>query len=134
MRSRLLLLVASLSFGIANALPGAKAYAQTRVVLKSGESAELMSVYFVSNCRSVMLGLPEIEILEGPQQVTLSIKEGMVLPRRQNCANRVQGGVLFATAKGVTEPLETKITYRLKYKTKDGDRPRGYVYLLSLFP
>jgi hypothetical protein len=81
-----------------------------------------------------MIGLPEVEILDGPPQVTLSIKKDMVLPRRQNCANRVPGGVLFATAKEVAEPVEAKITYRLKYQTKDGERPRGYVFLLSLFP
>jgi hypothetical protein len=81
-----------------------------------------------------MVGLPEIEVLEGPQQVTLSIKETMVLPRRQNCANRVPGGILMATAKDVSEAMETKITYRVNYKTKDGNRQRGRVFLLSLFP
>lgn len=126
--------LATLSLGIADAVMGAKGHAQERIALKAGESVELQTVYYISNCRSIMVGLPEIEILEGPRQVTLSIKEGMVLPRRQNCANRVPGGTLVATAKDVSEPMETKITYRLKYKTKDGDRQRGHVYLFSLFP
>ncbi len=81
-----------------------------------------------------MVGLPEIEVLEGPKEVSLSMKQGMVLPRRQNCAARVPGGILIATAKDVKEPVEAKLTYRLMYKTKDGDRPRGYVLQLSLFP
>ena len=81
-----------------------------------------------------MIGLPQVEVLEGPQQVSLSIKEEMVLPRRQNCANKVPGGILMATAKDVSEPKETKLTYRVNYKTKDGDRQRSHVYLLSLFP
>jgi len=127
-------LLAILSFGGAGGLMGAVGHAQTRIALKSGESVELQSVYYVSNCRSTMVGLPEIEVLEGPQQVTLSIKEAMVLPRRQNCANRVPGGILIATAKDVSQAMETKITYRVNYKTKDGNRQRGRVFLLSLFP
>ena len=127
-------LLAALSFGIADAAMGTKGHAQTRIALKSGESVEVGPVYYVSNCRSIMVGLPQIEILEGPQQVTLSIKEGTVLPRRQNCANRVPGGILVATAKDVLQPIESKITFRLKFNTKDGDRQTGHVYLLSLFP
>ncbi len=127
-------ILATLIIGLTDIAIGAKVHAQTRVVLKAGESVELMTVYWVTNCRSVMIGIPEIEVLEGPQQVTLNIKEAMVLPRRQGCANRVPGGVLTATAKDVQEPTEAKLTYRLKYKIKDGDRPRGYVYLLSLYP
>jgi hypothetical protein len=81
-----------------------------------------------------MIGLPEIEILEGPEEVTLNIKEGQVLPRRQGCAKPVEGGTLILTAKTVTEPTEAKLTYRLKYKTKDGPRQTAHVYNISLFP
>lgn len=125
--------VAVLLVGIMDAV-SSKGHAQRVIILKAGESVELMTVYWVSNCRSIMVGLPEIEVLEGPKEVSLSIKEGMVLPRRQNCASRVPGGILIATAKDVKEPAQAKLTYRLKYKTKDGDRPRGYVFQLSLFP
>src|SRR5215475_7380236 len=72
----------------------AHAQAEGSIAMKSGENVELGPVYWVSNCRSVTLGLPEVEILEGLPGVTLSIKEAMVLPRRQNCANKVSGGVL----------------------------------------
>jgi len=54
-----------------------------RLALKSGESVELYPVYWVINCRSVMIGLPEVEVLEGPPQLSLSIREEKVLPRRQ---------------------------------------------------
>ncbi len=112
-------------------------YAQTnvqRIALKSGESVELQPVYWVVNCRSTMVGIPEIEILEGPTEVTLGIKEEMVLPRRFNCANRVPGGTIVATTKDVKEPVEAKLTYRVKYKTKDGNRQTSNVYNISLFP
>jgi hypothetical protein len=30
--------------------------------------------------------------------------------------------------------MEAKLTYRVKYKTKDGDRQLGHVYSISLYP
>jgi hypothetical protein len=121
-------------FALAVVLPAGSADAQDRVALKSGESADLGTVYWVAQCRSIMLGLPTVEILEGPPEVSLSIKEGMVLPRRQNCAQPVSGGTLVVSAKAIREPMQTKLTYRLKYKTKDGERVRGGIYNLSLYP
>ena len=133
MRMRSVIFLVALSFGVGNAVTDGRA--QNKIIaLKAGESIELHTVYWVTNCRSIMVGLPEIEILEGAEQISLSMKQEMVLPRRQNCANRVPGGILVATAKGVKEPTEGKLTYRLKYKTKDGERPRGYAFRLSLFP
>jgi len=116
---------------------GAAAQAQAdvrRLGVKSGENIELGPVYWVVNCRSIMIGLPEIEILEGPPEVTLSIKEAQVLPRRQGCAAPVAGGKLMLSAKSVTERTEAKLTFRLKYKTKDGDRQISNSYIVSLFP
>ena len=111
-----------------------KASAQERLALKSGESVDLSPVYWVVQCRSIMIGLPTVEILEGPPGVFLSIREGMVLPRRQNCATPVPGGTLVISAKDIAEPADAKLAYRLKYKTKDGERVRGNVYRLSLYP
>ncbi len=121
------------AFTVALATGGA-AHAQDRVALKSGESVELSAVYWVINCRSVMIGIPEIEILEGLDAVSLAIKQGMVMARRLNCPKPVPGGTLVITAKDVSEPTEGKLTFRLKYKTKDGDRQLSLVYRVSLFP
>jgi hypothetical protein len=116
-------------------LPPGSAFAQSlRIALKSGESVDLGPVYWVANCRSIMVGLPEVEILEGPPGLMLSLREAMVLPRRQKCPATVAGAVLTATAKDVKEPIEAKLTYRLKYKTRDGDRQRSNIYDVSLFP
>src|SRR5690242_1507366 len=68
--------------------------AQRRLALKSGESTDLYPVYYVANCRSIMIGLPEIDLLEGPPELTLSIREEPVLPRRQGCAAKVPGGTV----------------------------------------
>jgi len=108
--------------------------AQTRIALKNGESAELSLVYYVVNCMSIMVGTPEVEILEGPDELTLEIKKGNVIPRAQNCAKPVPGGTLVATVKQVTERKDAKLTYRIKYKSKQGDRQVGGVYNVSLFP
>jgi hypothetical protein len=105
-----------------------------RVALKNGESVELGTVYYIANCRSIMTAKPEIEVLEGPAEVTVTIKEGMVLPRNQNCPNKVPGGTIVATANGITESKLTKLFYRVKYKTKDGDRQTANGYYVGLFP
>jgi hypothetical protein len=137
MRMVLTAFLATIQFVIAGVVIGAGAQAQgerPRLVVKNGESVELQPVYWVVNCRLTMIGLPEIEVLEGPPQVTLSIKEAQVLPRGQGCAAKVSGGTLMLSAKGVTEPVEAKLTYRLKYKTKDGERQTSNAYIVSLFP
>jgi hypothetical protein len=105
-----------------------------RIAIKNGETIEMRSVYRVVQCKSILIGIPEVEILEGPSQVTLSIREEPVLPRRQGCAEKVPGGTLLLSAKDVTQPLEAKLTYRVKYKTKDGSRQRSDSYIVSLFP
>jgi len=105
-----------------------------RVALKNGESVDIGPVYFITNCKSIVIGRPDVEILEGPPEVTVSIREEMVLPRLQNCAQKVPGGTVVLTAKDLTASKEAKITYRVKYKTKDGDRQRGVVVNVSLFP
>ena len=105
-----------------------------QVAVKNGESIDLGTVYYVSNCKSIMIGLPVVEVLEGPSSVALSIREEPVLPRRQGCAAKVAGGTLVLTAKDVTEPAEAKLTYRLNYKTKDGPRQSSAALMVSLFP
>jgi hypothetical protein len=104
------------------------------IALKSGESVTLGPVYWVVNCKSIMIGVPTVEVLEGPPELSLSLKEDMVLPRRQNCAAKVKGAVLTATAGAVKAVVHAKLTFRLKYQTKDGDRQSARVYDVSLFP
>jgi ribosomal protein L21 len=120
--------VAGLSVGAAHA------QSQGNIALKSGESVELGPVYWIANCRSILIGLPEVEILEGPPGLTLNLKEAMVLPRRQNCPNKVSGGILSAAAAEVKDQTQGKLVYRIKYKTKDGDRQRSGTFNVSLFP
>jgi hypothetical protein len=124
-------------FGIAVFAVTAVTYAQSnpkRIALKSGESTELRNYFFVTNCRSIMIGQPELEVLEGPEEVTVTLKEGTVLPRAQNCAKPVPGVSVLATAKDVAEPKQAKLTFRLKFNTKTGERQDSSTYIVLLFP
>ena len=126
-----------LSFSIAVFVGAAGADAQQnppRIALKSGESVELMNVFLIINCRSIAIGSPELEVLEGAPELSLTIKEQPIIPRAYNCANPVPGGKVVATAKDVDEPKEVKLTFRVKYKGKSGDRQWSYIYNVSLFP
>jgi hypothetical protein len=77
---------------------------------------------------------PEVEVLDGPPQVSATIREAMVLPRRQGCARKVSGGMLSITAKEIDDPSFTHLTLRVSYKTKDGDRKFSHVLNLQLIP
>jgi hypothetical protein len=118
-------------------LPGAWARAQDGVriiALKSGEVSEVQDVWSVANCRSVLTAPPQVEVLEAPPQLTLTVKPAMVIPRRFNCAQPVQGGKIIATVGEVKEPIRGRLVYRTLYKTKDGDRHVGQVYEVALYP
>jgi hypothetical protein len=105
-----------------------------RLAIRNGESVELHLIYYVSHCRSIMVGLPEVEILEGPAELSLSIREEAVLPRRLGCAAKVAGGTLLLTAKDVSDKIHANLIYRLKYLAKDGPRETSSTYFVSLFP
>jgi hypothetical protein len=129
---------ALLALGLALIIGRPYAGAQTqssRAALRNGEALELTTFYYISNCRSIMIGLPEIEILEGSAELSLAIKEEQVVPRKFGCVNKVPGGKLILTAKGsVTERTEVNLFFRLKYRTKDGDRQTSGTYIVTLFP
>jgi hypothetical protein len=104
------------------------------IALKSGESTEVTKLYWVEGCRSTLKSPPEVEILDGPPQVTAEVKEAMVLPRVQNCSKPVQGGILVLSAKDIEDPSFSRLTLRVIYKTRDGDRKISGVFNLQLLP
>jgi hypothetical protein len=105
-----------------------------RIALKSGESVELRDYSFIANCRSIMVGTPVLDVLEGPEELSLALREGTVIRRDRGCSTPVPGGKVVATAKDVKEPKEAKLTIRLNYNTKEGERQSSSVYIVSLFP
>jgi len=81
-----------------------------------------------------MVGTPVLEVLEGPEELSLALREGTVIRRDRGCSTPLPGGKVVATAKEVKEPKEAKLTIRLNYSTKDGERQSSSVYLVSLYP
>jgi hypothetical protein len=43
-------------------------------------------------------------------------------------------GTVIAAAKDVQVKKSARLVFRVKYKTKDGDRQNGQVYSVELFP
>jgi hypothetical protein len=115
-------------------LPGADLQAQSRLALRSGETTELSQVYYIANCKSQLKSPPAVEVIDGPPGITVSVKEAMVVPRVHGCARPVAGGKLMITANDVEDESHTRLTIRITYKTKDGERQSSAVYNLSLFP
>jgi len=79
-----------------------------------------------------MIGTPVLDVLEGPEELVVTLKEGMKLPPK--CTKQVPGGTVVATAKEVKAPKEAKLTIRLKFNTRVGDRQTSNAYIVSLFP
>jgi hypothetical protein len=105
-----------------------------RIALKSGESAVLRDYSFVVNCQSIMVGTPGLDVLEGPEELSIALKDDPVIRRDRGCSTPVPGGKVVATAKEVKEPKEARLTIRLNYNTKDGPRQSSSVFLISLLP
>jgi len=105
-----------------------------RISLKSGESATLRNYSFVTGCVSVMVGQPTLDVLEGPEELSFTLKEGPVIRRANGCSAPVPGGEVVVTAKEITQAKEARLTIRLNYMTKNGPRQSANVYLVSLFP
>jgi len=126
---------------LAFVLPRESAQAQTiqrsaqEISLRSGESTEYANVFFIGmNCKSLLKGLPEVEILDGPPGVTATINAANVVPRGLGCAKPVTGGKLLITAKDIQEHSYTRMVLRINYKTLNGDRQRSEQVNISLFP
>lgn len=102
--------------------------------LKSGESVEIMDLYWVTNCQSLLTSPPEVTVLDGPPGVTASTTEAMVTPRFQQCAKPVKGSKLKLSADKIDDQSYSVMTLRIKYKTKDGERDRSFTFNIALFP
>jgi hypothetical protein len=120
--------------GIAGFFNVAMARADESIALKSGESAELGPLYWISHCRSILKSPPLAEMLEGPSELTVSVREAKVLPRRYQCAQEVPGGVLVLSATDIKEKSQAHVTIRIKYPTRDGERQHSRAIEVSLFP
>jgi hypothetical protein len=121
---------------VAIAFAGVSAEAADVVALKSGETAELGNLFFVVNCRSTLKGTMTVEVLEGPPEITASIRLQQIIPRIQNCAKPVPGGVLLlSAAKEIKARTQAKVVLRVKYPIVDGgERQKSFDIDLILLP
>ena len=135
------LLVAFAVFGFASLGSAISSGAQTiyfsvlNVALKNGESIQLGEVFYISTeCRSLLTGTPEVEIMDGPPGVAVTIKKAMVVPRSVGCAKEIPGGKIMISANDIEDYSHTRMVVRIKYPTKSGDILRSRHINVTLFP
>ena len=127
------LAIACVGLAVFVAVSGAESQqAPRRIALKTAESTELRNFYAIQHCRSILIGTPVLDVLQGPKELTVTFKEGLKLPTK--CTKPVPGGTVIATAKEIKTPQEAKLTIRLKFNTKIGERQTSNSYIVSLFP
>jgi hypothetical protein len=141
MRTSTISLLTILQVGIAGALSVAVAHAQNisivgeeNIALKSGESQEVSEIYYQTACVSQLKSTPRVEVVDGPPGVTAELKEAMVIPRFQKCANPIKGAKLVIGVKNVEDPSFSQLILRIVYDTREGERKLAHVYNLSLVP
>lgn len=120
---------------------GASARAQTihmsvsDIALKNGENIEFGDVYFIAaNCSSLLTATPEVEIVDGPPGVAVTVKRAMVVPRFYGCAKPVAGGKIMIAAKDVEDYSYSRMVLRVTYKTRSGNWQRSQHINVALFP
>jgi hypothetical protein len=101
---------------------------------KSGAVIDLRPVFRQVNCRGMLLATPEVEILQGPPELTLSVRDEMVEVPAANCPRKIKGAMVVATIGQVSQPIEGRLIFRVKYKGKYRNTQTGHAYDFSLSP
>lgn len=104
------------------------------ISLKAGESVDLIPVYWVEGCTSLLVTVVGVDVLEGPPGVTLTIRREDVVPNRQGCSNKVNGGVVVASVKDVPAAIRSTLRYRVRYKTQNGANQSTHTVQIGLYP
>ena len=104
------------------------------ISLKSGETLEIMNLSYSVNCDSQLNSAPLAEDMEGPTEVSVTVKEAMVVPREQNCDKPQKGGKLLFSAKDIDDYSTSTLTVRITYDTREGERKPSYSFNIILLP
>jgi hypothetical protein len=105
------------------------------IALRNGESTEFGDVFLVGvDCRSLLTGVPEIEVMDGPPGVAVAVKETMVVPHEHGCGTSVPGGRVVITARDIDAYSYTRMVLRITYKTSNGNLQRSQHINIALFP
>lgn len=104
------------------------------ISLKSGETLEIADLWYAVHCQSRLKSAPTVEVLEGPPEITVSVKKAMVVPREQNCSKPIEGAKLYVAASEIADYGTSELTIRITFDTKDGERRVSETYNVTLFP
>lgn len=105
------------------------------LTIKNGETIELARPYSVTKCKNNMKGPVTAEILVGPPQLRLSLKEAMVAPRSSpDCKEPIPGAILSLTANDVTEKFTGLVVVRWRYERNNGTWHAGRSFTLNMLP
>ena len=102
--------------------------------MKSGETLEITDLWYSVQCQSQLKSAPTAEVLEGPPEIAVSVKKAMVVPREQGCSEPIEGGKLYVAASEIADYGISKLTIRITFDTKDGERTVSEIYNVTLFP
>lgn len=115
-----------------------KAQEPTLLSMNGGDTLQVRVVTLVTTtCDPLFLSLEGIDILEGPPEISLKFEPGMVhtFTTSRDCPKPVKGGTVMATAaKDIAERKEALLTFRVRFKTKQGQSQNTVRYRVLLFP
>jgi hypothetical protein len=99
---------------------------------KSGEVIDLRPVFRQINCRGMLLATPEVEVLQGPPELTLSVRDEMVEVPDANCPKKIKGAMVVVTVGQLSHPVEGRLIFRVKYRGRYRNTQTGHAYDFSL--
>lgn len=82
----------------------------------------------------MLTATPEVEVMDGPPGVAVSIKQAMVVPRYHGCGKPVTGGKMLFSASNIEDYSYTRMVLRVTYKTRSGNVQRSQHVNVALFP
>jgi hypothetical protein len=101
---------------------------------RSGQVIDVRPVFRQINCRGTLVARPEVEVLQSPPELTLSIKDEMVEVPGANCPAKVKGAMVVVTVGQIAQPMQGRLIFRVKYKGKYRESQTGHAYDYSLSP
>lgn len=105
-----------------------------RYSIKSNEEISLFGVYWIAHCKSILKSFAGIDKLEGPSDISLSLKPGKVYARRQGCPKPVRGATVFIKAGKIKSHTQAKLVFRVRYNTKHGRKQSTHTVTIGMYP
>lgn len=101
---------------------------------KSGDTIDLLPVFRQINCRGTLMATPEVEVLQAPPELKLTIRDEMIEVTGSKCPAKVKGAVVAVTIGAIAQPMQGRMIFRVKYKGKFRESQTGHAYDYTLSP